>query len=801
MITCQILSFKMSTPVVEVKVETPFTSGAKKSGDSVDFWKSYVQSRPSPDEEFFELINEYHLTHGDSRNEICHDVGTGPGNIAARLASYFQNIVGSDVNADVLAAAPHIVPAEVLKRMKFVLSPAETLPENTPAEHGEQGTTDIVTVSECMPLLDAPAALKSFHTLLRPGGTLGIYFYGPAIFVDGDVDKCNAAYDKVATSICSFNQPMKGTPGFPFHLRGAEALESYMDNIALPTEDWENVERYKWNCDYPLLFNSKEGFDFDFHYTDRRAESEVTKEIIDRNVWSADWDIKNVEAYLDSVYPNYRIKAGSRYSEVETMLEELNEVMGGGKRKVTFSLVLILATKKAAVDQVSSNDNLKAHHVRLTPSHPGLGRVIKSPPGALEKANELLQKNHDNFHIFWRDANGHNHVAHSILTTYALGGSPAEIERAYNDGAPVQRSKPASDNETIKTFSDESQLYMVFGVFDQYTNVLRFMEQEINRVGWKAVVHKYCFSRTKLADIILSRMYEGAYHPIIHLGLGIEFEQPSIIAEALAQAIIHDSTGIPDCLLRTDLEVLKSDSKPERKSLLELFSECRADDVIRTAPRLQDGPLKMKNGVLGRSRDEITSLAAQFCCETSQVEERAAEVINCNVYLAGAAQRQEKIPKIDFFHMHAVTSSIFVTVLLQQNWISQKDKARIVEWKGRTDILWYAASGCAQLLPGEIDNYKAGASAGMDWNDIYRAVTAEHDDGHVAKFVRAVRSAQEVSAPYEQTGGASFPVKGDDAWLNLARMTYDSTLRLSDEAKWVWAAGFPAAWASVPARQ
>lgn len=24
--------------------------------------------------------------------------------------------------------------------------------------------------------------------------------------------------------------------------------------------DWDNVERHKWNCDYPLLLNSPEGF-------------------------------------------------------------------------------------------------------------------------------------------------------------------------------------------------------------------------------------------------------------------------------------------------------------------------------------------------------------------------------------------------------------------------------------------------------------------------------------------------------------------------------------------------------------
>jgi hypothetical protein len=200
--------------------------------------------------------------------------------------------------------------------MTFINSQAEELAQKTPAEVGGKGTTDLITVSECMPLLDPDQALKAFSDLLRHGGTLGIYFYGPAVFTDGDIEKCNAAYDKVATRICSFNQPMKGTPGFPFQLRGVEALISYMDNIAIPSQDWEGVERHKWNCDYPLLFNSKEGFDFEFYPTDRRAEGEETKEVIDRNFWGAEWSIDNVKGYLDSVYLNYRDKTSDRQSEV-----------------------------------------------------------------------------------------------------------------------------------------------------------------------------------------------------------------------------------------------------------------------------------------------------------------------------------------------------------------------------------------------------------------------------------------------------------------------------------------------------
>ncbi|KAL2751793.1 hypothetical protein ACRALDRAFT_213747 [Sodiomyces alcalophilus JCM 7366] len=784
----------MSTTTVEPTVETPFTSGAVRSGSNIDFWRSYIESRPSPTEDFFQLINEYHQKHGDNTSDIAHDVGTGPGNIAARLAAYFKHVVGSDVNSEALAVAPALMPQHLHGRLTFIHSPAEDLADKTPATSGGNGTTDLITVSECMPLLNAPKALKAFHHLLRPGGTLGIYFYGPCIFADGAVEECNAAYDKVATRICAFNQPMKGTPGFPFHLHAAETLESYMDNIAFPAEDWENVVRYKWNCDMPLLFNSKAGFDFDFGAVDRRSEGEVTEEAINRDFWGVEWSVADVKAYLDSVYPNYRDKAGARYAEVEALLQELDTAMGGEKRKVTFPVVLLLATKKGRA--VSTT---KASRVQLSADCGSLGRVNEILGDAVRKTEELLQKNHDEFHVFWRDQNGHNHMAHSLLTTFALGGDAQEVQRAYEDGLAVQRAQPEADHEVIKGLANDENMFAILGQVAQYTNVVIFFEQQMDQRGWRDVLDKYCFSGTKLADIILARMYEGAYHPIIHLGLGVEFEQPSIIAEALAQAITHPVSGIPDCLLATSEIADQAKGGRMDLSLIELFNTARENDVIFRGPRWEDMTLKMKDGVLGRSREAIVRLAAQFRVDPSDLERRAAESLNGSAYLAGASQRPGKAAKIDFFHMHAVTSSIFLTVLVRQPWISLEKKVRLVEWKGRTDLFWYAASGCSKLDVREINDYKAGASAGMGWSELYRSINKMHDDGHVAKFVRALKSGQDVSEPFEQANQATFRLQGD-AWLKLARMAYDSTVGLPDEIKWIWGAGFAQAWGNVPAR-
>jgi len=339
-----------TTSTTTQKLETPFTTAAL--GTDVPFWRSYIAGRPTPTEDFFALINAYHSSKKLTSFSVAHDVGTGPGNIAQRLAPYFNHVVGSDVNDSALAAAPAIVPKEYLPRMTFVKSPAEGLaaPGVIPGDVGV-GQTDLITVSECIPLLDTSAALSAFHTLLRPGGTLAIYFYGRPIFADGTDEnkkKCDEMYDAIATRICQFNLPMKGTPGFPFHARGVEALESWLDNIAIPSSQWAGVERYKWNYDHPLLFNSHAGFDFEFGRVDRRGEGEKTIEVMDRGFWAEEWGIDNLREYLESVYPNIRRKAGEGWAEVETMLKELETVMGGegAKRKVSFTVALILATRK-----------------------------------------------------------------------------------------------------------------------------------------------------------------------------------------------------------------------------------------------------------------------------------------------------------------------------------------------------------------------------------------------------------------------------------------------------------------------
>lgn len=357
----------------------------------------------------------------------------------------------------------------------------------------------------------------------------------------------------------------------------------------------------------------------------------------------------------------------------------------------------------------------KASRVHLSPDHLGLARIDENPSGSIELASELLQKNHDKYHMYFRDVAGHNHIPHSILTVLAMGGGPNELNRAYDDAEGLQRPLPPVDSQAVKELSDPDKFKARMLHLPEYANFLCFFEQEINIKGWKAVVHEFCFSGTPLAKSMLSQLYEGLYHPIIHLGFGIEFDQPSIVAEGLAHAATHDPGEIDIFFTRSE-QLARSGSVPS-KPLVELYDQIRANGKIRSAAWLRDGPLRGK-GVLARATDELVHVAAQFQISPDDLERGTAEMISCAAYTS-AAQKPGKTRKIDFFYMHMVTCSISLDVLMQQPWIRTEDKLRLLEWKVRLDLVWYAANGAAEMRPQDVLEYEPTLSKGMNWRSMY----------------------------------------------------------------------------------
>jgi hypothetical protein len=280
---------------------------------------------------------------------------------------------------------------------------------------------------------------------------------------------------------------------------------------------------------------------------------------------------------------------------------------------------------------------------------------------------------------------------------------------------------------------------------------------------------------------------------LIHLGFGIEFQQPAIMAEALAQAAVHDS-WIGKYLLPAEEQAISNTSKQQPKSLVELLDEIHADKELSSAAYWSDGN-KIRDGILARASDKMLSYAAQYTIPSSaSLEEKTAEMINDASYFTACAQHPPSRIMFDFYYMHCVNASIFSSTFLAQDWLSNASKRRLLEWKGRIDLAMYASRRSPDLLLNEISNYKSTASSGKD---AFERVRAMSDDGHVSKLVRAFAHGAVVCKTYETK--SEFRIK-QSHWEKLGDMVVDSVEVTGNEANWVRSAGFEEAWEKVPKR-
>ncbi|KAH7079757.1 hypothetical protein FB567DRAFT_449318 [Paraphoma chrysanthemicola] len=433
--------------------------------------------------------------------------------------------------------------------------------------------------------------------------------------------------------------------------------------------------------------------------------------------------------------------------------------------------------------------------VHLVASQQPQFRVKGITTESAEKTSQLLQLNHEKHHIFFNRSGFHNHIVHHLLTIYALGASPQEIQHGYDINATYQRPPEPLKDSIVNDMHKPDRFKTYLGKEQYYHDFLVFFQSEIEAKTWQTVLNEYVFAGDERADDLFARLYGGFLHPIIHLGFGIEFEQPAIIAEALAQAAVHDE-WMARLFAPCEAAAEKNRGKGNEKTIVELFEEARKNETLKNAARWDDGN-KVRDGVLGRAAEELVRLASQYTVDEERLEEQTAEMINAAVYFTSAAQRPPHQIKFDFYYIHCLNSSIFFSTFLNlpSCTLSNKSKRRLLEYKIWTDIAMYTSRHCPALLLDEIKTYAP--KQGQDsWDDIFRRVNQFDDDGHASKLVRALAHGENVCKQYEAQDG--FPVKSN-MWRTLGHMAIDSVE--AGDPHWVRSAGFDEAWESVPLRE
>ncbi|KAF2733376.1 hypothetical protein EJ04DRAFT_605640 [Polyplosphaeria fusca] len=430
--------------------------------------------------------------------------------------------------------------------------------------------------------------------------------------------------------------------------------------------------------------------------------------------------------------------------------------------------------------------------IHLTASQQPAFYVQGISSDSADKASQLLQENHEKHHVYFNDSGFHNHIVHHLLTIFALDASPQELQKGYDINASYQRPPVPLDSSVVEEMQDPELFKKYLGKEKHYRNFIAFFQGEMDKKGWQEVLNERLFKRDEAADDMLGRMFAGFLHPIIHLGFGVEFSQPAIIAEGLAQAAIHDPYLNPFFLASE--AAAKTHASSPSTPLAQLLSAIHADTQLTASTSWTDGN-KLRDGVLARAPDAMIAHARHFVVPESQLEEKTAEMINATAYFTGAAQHPPKQVKFDFFYMHSVNASIFFSSFLRQDWLAARDKARLLEWKGRVDLAMYASRRSPVLRLDEIRGYKNGRGL-ESWEELFARVTGLEDDGHASKMMRALANGEKACAPFE--GREGFVVEGG-MWRVLGNMVVDAVE--AGEPHWVRSTGFEEAWEGVPDRE
>ncbi|KAJ5379482.1 hypothetical protein N7509_012601 [Penicillium cosmopolitanum] len=412
---------------------------------------------------------------------------------------------------------------------------------------------------------------------------------------------------------------------------------------------------------------------------------------------------------------------------------------------------------------------------------------------AARAASEVLQEDMENHHVFFNDEGFHNHIPHGVLSIFSLGASPDDIRKNYVRNRSYQRPARPVDRNVVEGFHDPIKFQEAFHKEENYSNYLVFFQEEIDAKGVGAVLNEYVFAGDQRAESMLSRLFGGLVHPLIHLGFGLEFNQPAIVAQALAQAAVHDDWIGREYFLPAE-KLAGGIGKRGEKSLLQLLNEIRADEKLAHSTKFTDGN-KIREGPLSRAGDEMLKYAAQYTVSEDQIQERIADMINTVVYYTSAAQRPDKKVKIDFFFIHCVNSSIFFSKIAQLPFLDTQAKLRLLEWKGRMDLVMYVSRGSPELRRNEVTQYPVT----NDWPTLFsRAVKHPGDDGHLVKLVRALAHGEEVCRVADKD--SQMPVSGD-MWLRIGNMAIDSTVDGLDQgAMWIRSTGFDEAWTNLSGR-
>ncbi|CDZ97513.1 Methyltransferase [Phaffia rhodozyma] len=231
----------MSSSLPNAQVWTNF------SGD--DYHKARL---PYPIELLQQIVRFHKSTSTQGgRSTVAVDLGCGPGTVTVPLAAEFDKVYGVDIAAKMYLSAPTV------PNVQYQTASASSLP------FLEDGSVDLVTAGTSAHWFDHPAWWKEMSRIVRPGGTVAVWTFGPCFVSNPDQDE---TYPPALENLLKVTQRYAG-PLQPYRTTGNKLTYELYDTLPGPSSAsdlsieprWtEEASRKKWGWESEEAYVSNE---------------------------------------------------------------------------------------------------------------------------------------------------------------------------------------------------------------------------------------------------------------------------------------------------------------------------------------------------------------------------------------------------------------------------------------------------------------------------------------------------------------------------------------------------------------
>ncbi len=89
------------------------------------------------------------------------------------------------------------------------------------------------------------------------------------------------------------------------------------------------------------------------------------------------------------------------------------------------------------------------------------------------------------------------HLAHQMLTLFALGATPADLLARYDQTAAYQPAPPPVDGQTVHELGDSVKFIEKLSNITYYSNCLTFVQTKDRREWRRGCGERFCFQRRR----------------------------------------------------------------------------------------------------------------------------------------------------------------------------------------------------------------------------------------------------------------------------------------------------------------